>query len=231
MIKCLIVEDEIAGQEMLLRKLKIHFPECDVIAVIDNKEDAIDYLLNNELDLVFLDVQIKGGTGLEVLESIKQPEFESIFITAYDKYAIEALNSNASYYLLKPIHDREFKKGMLAILDKIRTKNKKNAVILIPDKGNQIPVQLEDILYFESEGAYTSIYFKEEKLLSSKNIGYYEKLLAENQFVRSHHSYLVNITKITRMIKGRSGVLIMSDGKEIPVAQRRLSEFLNYFIE
>ncbi len=230
MIKCLIVEDEQAGQQILLRKLTNLYPECNVLSIIDNKDEAVQFINNNELDLVFLDVQIIGGTGLDVLHECQKRNFETIFITAYDNFAISALNENASYYLLKPIMDEEFSKGMSIVLDKIKA-TKSPTKILIPNKGAYLPINLVDILYFESDGAYTYVVTAEDRVLSSKNIGYYEKTLPNDVFKRPHHSYIVNIDKIHMFKKGRSGILIMQNDKEIPVSQRKMNDFLDYFIE
>lgn len=227
MINCLIVEDEIAGQTILSKKINTFFPECKVNAIIESKDEAIRYLKNNTVDLVFLDVHLKGGTGLEVLMT-SEINFETVFITAHREYAIEALNSGASYYLLKPIQDSEFKKGLEIILERIKHK-KTVSTILVSDKNAQIPIKVDDILYFKSEGAYSHIYTEAGQFLSSKSIGYYEQQLLSEMFIRTHHSYLVNNKKISRLVKGRSGRLIMSNGDEIPVAQRRLNEFLSFY--
>lgn len=230
MIRCLIVEDEFAAQQILLKKIATYYPEIQVLDVINNKNDAVAFIDSTELDLVFLDVQIKGGTGLDVLQSAARRDFETVFITAYDHYAIEALNENASYYLLKPIRDTEFQKGLSLILGRINAK-KESSFILVPNKGIQLSIRTEDIIYLASDGAYTSVVTNTDTYLSSKNLGYYEKTLTTNHFVRSHHSYIVNLSKIQSLKRGRSGLLIMKNGVEIPVAQRRMNDFLEYFVE
>jgi two-component system, LytTR family, response regulator len=230
MIKCLVVEDEFAAQQILINKLQLWYPQIEVLAVINNKEEAIAFIERNELDLLFLDVQIKGGTGLEVLQGVSRRNFETVFITAYDNYAIEALNENASYYLLKPIRNAEFQKGMTVILSRINARSE-STFILVPNKGIQLSIKTDDIIYLESDGAYTYVVTSSDKYISSKNLGHYEKTLASNRFARSHHSYIVNLFKIQSFRKGRSGVLIMKNGAEIPVAQRRMNDFLDYFVE
>jgi len=230
MIRCLVVEDEFAAQQLLLKKIKTYYPTIRVMAVIDNKTEAVAYIDTHELDLVFLDVQIKGGTGLDVLQSTVNRDFEAVFITAYDHYAIEALNENASYYLLKPIRNEDFQKGMTTILSRIQTK-KEAAFILVPHRGIQQSIQTNDILYLESDGAYTVVVTSADRYVSSKNLGYYEKALNGSQFIRSHHSFIVNISCIQSFKKGRSGLLILKNGDEIPVAQRRMNDFRDYFVE
>ena len=141
------------------------------------------------------------------------------------KDAMEALNNNASYYLLKPIHDREFKKGMDLVLERIKRK-KIISTILVSHKNMQVPLNISQILYLKSEGAYSHIITKNEHYLSSKSIGHYEQLLTQSGFLRSHNSFLVNAKHITRLVKGRSGTLILSNGDEIPVSQRKLNDFM-----
>lgn len=230
MIKCLIVEDEFAAQQLLLKKLSLFYPQVEVVAVINNKNEAIAFIDRNELDLVFLDVQIKGGTGLEVLQSVANRNFEPVFITAYDKYAIEALNENASYYLMKPIRNSEFQKGMTVVLNRINAKTE-SAFMLVPNKGVQLSIKTDDIIYLESDGAYTYVVTGTERYVSSKNLGYYEKTLGGTGFVRSHHSFIVNLSKVQAFKKGRSGVLIMKNDVEIPISQRRMNDFRDYFVE
>jgi two-component system LytT family response regulator len=230
MVRCIIVEDDKISQELLIKKLAVSYPECEVVELFENKIDAVHFLNNNTIDLVFLDVNLKEGSGMDVLEEVEKRTFETIFITAHDNFAISALNQNASYYILKPIIDSEFKKGMTLVIDKIR-QSKSPSKILIPNKGVYLPINLVDILYFESDGAYTYVVTSEDRVLSSKNIGYYEKNLPVDLFKRPHHSYIVNIDKIHMFKKGRSGILIMQNDKEIPVSQRKMNDFLDYFIE
>jgi two-component system, LytTR family, response regulator len=230
MIKCLIVEDEYAAQQILQKKLNLFYPQVEVLAVIDNKEEAIEFIDSNEPDLVFLDVHIRGGSGLEVLQSVTNRAFEAVFITAYDKYAIDALNENASYYLLKPIRNADFQKGMTMIINRINAKTE-SSFMLVPNKGLQLSVKTDDIIYLESDGAYTYVVTATERYVSSKNLGYYERILGGNGFVRSHHSFIVNLSKVQALKKGRSGVLILKNDKEIPVSQRKMNDFRDYFVE
>jgi two-component system, LytTR family, response regulator len=230
MIKCLIVEDEFASQQILLRKLSLDFPQISVAAIVDNKDEAIAFIDGNEPDLVFLDVQIKGGTGLEVLAGCSNRDFEAIFITAYDHFAIEALNSNASYYLLKPLRDEDFRKGVDLVVSRILEK-KASGFILVPEKGQQVTIRMEDILFLESDGPYTNVVTEGRRYVSSRNIGYYEKMLPLSLFIRTHHSFIVNVRRIRSVVKGRTGMLVMDDGSEVPVAQRRKNDLREFFRE
>jgi len=224
-IDCVIIEDEIAGQVILSKKLEF-FPECNICGIFDNKEDAVVFLSENEVDIVFIDVHLKGGSGIDVIRELENRAFESIFITAHKDYAIEALNNNyASYYLLKPIHDADLKKAMTAVLQKVK-KRKEVSVIFVSHKNMQYAISIDDVLYFQSEGTYTHIFTKDGQYLSSKNIGYFENVLSAEQFFRIHHSYLINIVKAKELIKYRGGIVIMENGVQLPVSQRKLSSFV-----
>src|SRR6218665_2205725 len=112
MIKTLIIEDEIAGQELLKKNLGEHFPECRIDGVADHVNKGIAAITALQPDLVFLDIHIKGGTGFDILQHFPARRFEVIFITAYDHYAIQAIKEEVLDYILKPINAREFRKGV-----------------------------------------------------------------------------------------------------------------------
>lgn len=229
MIRCVIVEDDLFSQQVLIQKLSFHYPQCEVLAIFEDKDEAINYLQTNDrVDLVFLDGQINGGTGLEVLTACPNKKFEAVFVTAHDRYAIDALNAAAAYYLLKPIRTDDFKRGMDLILGKIG-KFSTSQTLLIPNKGSYTPIKYDEILYFESDGAYTHIITLNDRIVSSKNLGHFEKLLPKAQFKRSHHGYIVHLKHMQRLTKGRTGLITMSNGAEIPVAQRRMQEFMEFF--
>lgn len=227
MIKCLIVEDEIAGQVILKQKLKEFFPQCIIENTIDNKEEALDFLSKNEIHLAFLDVEIKGGTGIEILQSIDTNKIETIFITAYKKYAIEALNNKASFYLLKPISNAPFKKGMNEVIEKIVNK-RLSSTILVPHNKIHIPIAIKDIIYIKSEGAYSIIHIQNDHFMTSKSLSYYEDFLPKSVFIRTHNSFLVNDKHIVAVEKGRNGLLTMKNGDKVPVSQRRINDFLEH---
>ncbi|MFM7154781.1 MAG: LytR/AlgR family response regulator transcription factor, partial [Bacteroidota bacterium] len=107
-INCLIVEDEKLGQDILLKKLNLLFPRCKVVGIAESVKSAVTLMNTSRPDIVFMDVQIKGGTAFDILSEFPERAFHVIFLTAYSQYAIEALNKSASYYLLKPIDDDEF---------------------------------------------------------------------------------------------------------------------------
>jgi two-component system LytT family response regulator len=231
MIRTIIIEDEFFGQELLKKHIHEHFPEMAVVAVEGTVQGAVNAINTQKPDLVLLDIQIMGGTGFDVLKGLKSRNFELIFITAYNEYAIEAIKNDASDYILKPIKVNEFAAGMKKSIDRI------NARLAADRRDQTFPINTSigieylaehEILYFEADGTYTNVVCEHKKVLSSKNIGEYEKQLDKAVFFRTHHSYIINCRKVKKFEKGRSGRLIMSNGSEIPVSQRRIKEFTQF---
>ncbi|MCD6068613.1 MAG: two component transcriptional regulator, LytTR family [Bacteroidetes bacterium] len=228
MIRTIIVEDEYFGQELLKKHLSENFPETMVVATESTVSGAVEAINLHKPDLVLLDIQILGGTGFDVLKGIKNRNFELIFITAFNQYAIDAIKNDASDYILKPIKANEFATGMKKCIDRINTRSaplRKDQTFPINTSIGIEYLPENDILYFEADGTYTNVVCEHKKMLSSKNIGEYEKQLDKAIFFRTHHSYIINCKKIKKFEKGRSGRLIMSNGNEIPVSQRRIKEF------
>lgn len=229
-MNCVIIEDELAGQELLKIKLTRFFPEVTVIQIIDNKPEAVKFLNENPyiVDFIFLDIQIREGSGIQVLQEVNNRNFDVIFTTAYDQYTLDAFHLEATHYLLKPIQDSELK---AAIERLIRKKNNApgNETIIVPNKNNFFSLRINDILYFKSDGSYTEIFTPDKKLISSKNIGYFEKSLNKEYFFRVHHSYLVNKSQIIEIQKGRGGQVILKGDIQIPVSQRRMNDLMDQF--
>jgi two-component system LytT family response regulator len=224
MIRCLIVEDEVAGQELLLKKLKDHFPDLQVVQVIADFDVAIEYLKNNPVDLLFLDNMIRGGLGIDVIKQIPDLSAEVIFCTAYAEFAVEALNRNATYYLLKPYSDAELISAIEKAIQRIGQRT--NTLKLI--KTNPENILISDILFLRSKGAYCEFVLSDQRtILTSKNIGYYEKRLPIDQFYRIHHSYLIQLSKIESVTKGdQYQAKLKGYDTWLPISTRRASKFL-----
>lgn len=233
MIKTIIVEDEIAGQELLKKNIQDNFPDCNIETIVEHVDKAIKEIERIKPDLVFLDIHIKGGTGFDILKYFKKRDFEVIFVTAYNNFAIQAIKEEAVDYLLKPINTSEFIAGVSKAIEKIKTKSgsqKTNALNsktlnILTATGSEF-IYYDDILFLEAEGAYTYIHLHNSKVLSAKNIGEYEIQLEKHSFFRTHHSFIVNITHIAKFDKGRSGTITMKTGQNIPVSQRKIKEFV-----
>lgn len=235
-MKIIIVEDE-ENNTLLIKELlnKLSFT-TEVLGVAEEVEEAIELINQKKPDLLLLDVMIKGGTSFDVLEKIEQYSFETIFITAFNHFAIEAIKKQALDYILKPIMADEFTQALTRSKEKIDEKNKLKWVAEIDLApyfsikthigSEMIPIQ--SILYFEADGSYTRCVTEKNIVVISKNIGDIEKELSEKIFFRCHHSYIINHKSIEKVELNRSGFITCTNGQQIPISQRKKKEFLEF---
>jgi two-component system LytT family response regulator len=241
-LKTILVEDEKTSREILKNYLEKYCPFVSVLGEASNIDEALVLIRNNDLDLVFLDVEMPYGSGFDLLEKLGDTNFEVIFVTAYNQYAIEALNSHASYYLLKPISIDELIKAV-DYVTKIKNKEieLQNVVLVPKTKTNDniitIPTQdgfevlaIKDIMYCKADDNYTQIFLENKQIkLVSKTLKYFEAILKENGFARIHKSYLVNVSFIASYKKGKGGTISLVNGKELSVSASKKVELLTYF--
>ncbi|WP_405292554.1 LytR/AlgR family response regulator transcription factor [Algibacter sp. Ld11] len=241
-LSSIIVEDEETSREILKNYLKKYCPNVVILGEASNVEEALVLIRNNDLDLVFLDVEMPYGNAFDLLDKVGDVNFETVFVTAYNHYAIEALNAHASYYLMKPISIDELIKAVDYVAE---IKIKENALqdeILVP-KTNSITgkitipqldgfevLETADILYCKADDNYTEIYLSNnKKKLVSKTLKYFEDALSNSGFVRVHKSYLVNVNEVVKYLKGKGGSVLLSNGKEIMVSASKKAHLLSYF--
>ncbi|WP_335977127.1 LytTR family DNA-binding domain-containing protein [Gaetbulibacter jejuensis] len=241
-LKSIIVEDEETSRDILKNYLKKYCPNVDVLGEAANVDEALLLIRNNDLDLVFLDVEMPYGNAFDLLDKVGDIDFETVFVTAYNHYAIEALNAHASYYLMKPISIDELIKAVDYVTE-IKTKEEAlqdqvlvpktssvNGKITIPQQDGFEVLNTADILYCKADDNYTEIYLNtDKKKLVSKTLKYFEDALSDSSFARVHKSYLVNVNEVTKYVKGKGGSVILSNGKQIMVSASKKSELLSYF--
>jgi two-component system LytT family response regulator len=240
-LKAIIIEDEAIGRDILRNYISKYCPNVQLLGEASNIEEGQKLIEENELDLVFLDVEMPYGSGFDLLERIENQTFETIFVTAYDHYAIEALNNQATYYLLKPISIDELIKGVSLVTEIKEKESELENIVLTPKTTSSlskitIPQQdgfeviaISDILFCKADDNYTEIYFKNTKKLVSKTLKHFENLLKESSFARVHKSYLVNVNEVVKYKKGKGGSVILSNGKEVLVSSSKKANLLSYF--
>jgi len=241
-LKTIIVEDEQTSREILKNYLTKYCSTVEIIGEAQNIDEALVIIRNNDLDLVFLDVEMPYGSGFDLLEKLGNTNFEVIFVTAYDQYAIDALNKHASYYLLKPISIDELIKAVDYVTEIKTRENELQHSVLVPkinfsDHKITIPtqngfevLQMKDIIYCKADDNYTELYLNNNKIkLVSKTLKYFENALKENGFARIHKSFLVNVSYIISYKKGKGGTVYLSNGKELSVSASKKATFLSYF--
>ena len=237
----IIVEDEANSREILRNYLTKYCPDVNLVGEAASIEEAKGLLGKHAVDLVFLDVEMPFGTGFDFLDQLPERTFETVFVTAYNQYAIDALNNHAAYYLMKPINIDELIKAVDYVKE-IRQKedalegrillpklNKVEGKITLPQQDGFQVLNVSDILFCKADDNYTEIYLENKKILVSKTLKYFEEALSAFPFARIHKSYLVNVNEVVKYKKGKGGSVIVSNGKELLVSAAKKKELLAYF--
>jgi two-component system LytT family response regulator len=237
----IIVEDEATSREILREYLAKYCPQVKVIGEAATIKEGLQLIEANALDLVFLDVEMPFGNAFDLLEQVPDRTFETVFVTAYDQYALDALNNHAAYYLMKPISIDELQKAVNYVWEikekentledtvlRPKIKNVEGKITLPQQDGFQV-LNVADILYCKADDNYTEIYLMHKKILVSKTLKYFEDALTEFPFARIHKSYLVNVNEIVMYKKGKGGSVVVSNGKELMVSASKKKDLLSYF--
>lgn len=242
LLKSIVVEDEENSRVLLKNYLAKYCPNIDIVGEATNIDEALALIRQNNLDLVFLDVEMPFGNAFDLLEKVGNINFETIFVTAYNQYALEALNAHASYYLMKPISIDELIKAVDYVTEiKKKEQELANQVLVtksqfvdgkitIPQQNGFEVLDTADILYCKADDNYTEIYLSNnKKKLVSKTLKYFEDILKDSGFARVHKSYLVNVNHVVKYIKGKGGSVLLSNGKEVMVSAAKKSELLSFY--
>lgn len=229
MINCLIIDDEEAGRFFVRKKLNSFYPNIKHIYDAESLSDAQAILKQYPIDLVFLDIQLKGVSGFDFLARNPNRSFKVIFVTAYDEFALKAIQEDTVYYILKPIQNDQFKKGVDKALGQIMVSRQADENVVYISSNNRLEaIPFDEIYFIQSSGAYSNFQLENRVILSAKNLGFYEKNLPKNIFIRNHHSYIVNTQKITQIFKTRSGEILLKNGKRIPISQRKMTAVVEH---
>ncbi|KZS39249.1 LytR family transcriptional regulator [Aquimarina aggregata] len=240
-LTAIVVDDEANSRAIIRNYLGKYCPSVTVLGEAASVQETITLLAQHTPDVLFLDVEMPYGNAFDLLEQVPDRSFEIVFVTAYDHYAVDALNAQATYYLLKPIaidnlikavdhvsHIRQREKELqdAVLIPKVTTAEGK---ITIPQQDGFEVLKISDILYCQADDNYTKIYLDQGQKLVSKTLKYFEDSLSTEGFVRTHKSFLVNVSKITRYRKGKGGSIVLSSGKELAVSSSKKGVLLDYF--
>lgn len=246
-VKTIIIEDEEKSLYVLQEMIGQFAPDLDICGTAGHIQHAVALIGTTQPDLVFLDICIADGTGFDVLRNLPSKDFELIFITAYDNHALEAFRFAAIDYLLKPIGIQQFEeavdrarkrltehtrsKSVDSLLHNLTVRFEQNKKVSIPTFSGYEFVELTDIIWCRSDGSYTTFYLSNHShIISSRRIGHYESMLFSNNFCRIHNSIIINMQFIKSYVKGKGGYVVMSDGTELEISQRRKSDFLDRLV-
>ncbi len=239
MIKAVVIDDEQNNIDNLTRLLLNYCPDVMVAAATINADEGKRIILEEKPDLIFLDIQMPEKNGFELLQSLPQHHFEIIFVTAFDKYGIQAVKFAAIDYLLKPIDIVELKDAAKRAIIKISQKKQnlqlenllqllqhhqqkeEHRIALTTIKETRF-VKTQDIIRCESSNNYTTFFLHPfEKLLVSRPIFEYDEILADYGFIRCHQSHLVNKKFIKSWVKKDGGYLLLEDGSQLPISRQK----------
>lgn len=241
-MKAVIIEDEERSKIVLQNLLENYCPDVEVVATADAVTTGVKAVNSHHPDILFLDVQINGGTGFDILEQLENPKVAVIFTTAYDQYALKAFKFSAIDYLLKPIDIDELKSAVGKVNmsgrqeeDQYKIQNllsniknpAEDPVLLVSTSEAVEFVRIRDIVRCEAQGAYTQLFLRDTRpVMVSKVIKEFEFLLQEYGFYRVHQSHLINLKEVRKYVKSEN-YLLMRDGAQIQLARSRKDEFFN----
>lgn len=243
MISSIIVDDEPRNIDVLNRLITDYCEGISIVATASSVDAASRVIREKKPDLVFLDIEMPGKNAFDLIEELYPVDFEIIFVTAFEHYAIKAFRYSALDYLLKPVNLKELREAIQRAGSRIKEKNIQarldNLLSFENKKEMRIAVQLKngyqfhssnDIICCSAEGSYTRIYLANgSSLLSSSNLKHFDDLLPDDIFCRIHHAHLVNLNFAVSYSKGRSGMLQLTNGISLEVSQRKKDELLSRF--
>lgn len=243
-IRAVIIDDEKRSRETLSGLLLKHCNEdIEVVAEADGCVSGIEAIKIHNPEVVFLDIQMPDGSGFKLLEALDEINFEVVFTTAYDQFAIKAIRYSALDYLLKPIVPAELKnsvdkvkqkkssgtinKHIKVLLENIKDTNTASKRIILSTSEGMHIIDIKDIIRCESDDYYTRFFIRDRKpIMVSKTLKENEEMLSEYGFLRPHKSHLINIRFVKSYMKNDGGYILLQDGTNVPVSRRKKEKIL-----
>ena len=246
MIKAIVIDDQEFCVEMLSDLLQDHCTKSvQLVGTCSSGREALRQIPRLKPDVLFLDVEMPGMTGFEMLKKIPKRNFEVIFTTSYDKYMVDAMRHSAIDYLMKPIKPEELKESVnrllkkhnnysgdriQALFDNLRSRKNRFNKIALPTRDGLVFIAIDQILQCESDSNYTTIHLASgETMLVTKTLKDIETLIDSDEFFRIHHSHLVNLNHVKRYVKGAGGYVILSNDSSVNVSRNRKEDFIEHF--
>jgi len=242
-MKILVVDNDAVIREGLVQLILQEAHDLSELQQATGVSEGLAAIRSFQPDLVFLDVEMDDGTGFDLLNQLTDISFQLVFITAHNKYAVNAFKFSAIDFLLKPIDRQELIDALKKVSEQVAQKDIASQLSILRNTLNQLHssdqkivlkdsksmyfVRIEDIMNCESEGSYLTFHLTDgKKIVVCKSMKEYEQLLEPFLFVRTHHSHLVNIRKIARIDKTEGGTLVLENGAQIPMSQRKRDQII-----
>jgi two-component system LytT family response regulator len=244
-INTFIVDDEKNATDMLVSLLQDYFPKVRVVGTADSIKSAYEGIQSHKPDLVFLDINLGSQLSFELLELFDKIDFQIIFLTAYEQYAIQAIKVSALDYVLKPVNIGKLKEAITRyneqlesnitmkvgqMISNISTDDLNQHKIALPVQSGTEFKRIDDILYLMADGSYTRFHFRDKtQIVVSKHLKLYNDVLIDYGFYRIHNSVLINLKYVRKIGKSHGGYVIMEDGNELSISKSRKDGFLTVF--
>ncbi|MCK9421704.1 MAG: LytTR family DNA-binding domain-containing protein [Bacteroidales bacterium] len=245
MLRTVIIDDEDHVRETIGRLIAVHCPQVKLVGEANGVESGLKIIRNTHPQLVLLDIRMDDGTGFDLLHKLETIDFKVIFITAYEKYAVQAFKFTAIDFLLKPINPEELTDAvkraetlvqehlnsqLQTLEENLKTEILHKKKVVLKTLDNIYLVDLQSITHCESDGCYTYINTTNgDRILISKTLREFDDMFNECGFYRIHKSYLINLSQIKRFEKHEGGYIILNNDCRIPVASRKREELLELF--
>lgn len=235
-MKAIIIDDELSNILLLKKDLKEFCPLVQLLQEFTSPVLAIEYLKTNQVDIVFLDISMPEMNGFDFLSHFPNAKFSVIFVTAYEGFALKAFEFYAVDYLLKPVSADKLIRAVSRVEEKKKGENgelqklqemllglqqvyQKSSTLSIPTLQGFEMIELSEIKYLAAEGNYVELIMKESKLVVSKSLGDFEKVLDPIKFIRIHNSFIINIAEVKKYIRGDGGIVELLGGVQLPVSR------------
>jgi len=239
--KTLVLDDDRQISLLLENLITKKIPKLDIVGIGDSVAKSLELIESTKPDLVFMDIGFPDGDGFSIIDQAKYSDYEVIFITSHDQFAMKAFEYSALHYLKKPIIPKDVFEAVDRFLDAkeedsiaLKLKKIKESLLhdepklIIPSSEGLHIVKINDIIRCEASDVYTYFHLLTGKtLIASKSLNNYEKLLSDINFVRIHSKHLINLRYVTQYIKGKGGYVVLEQGHEVEVSIRKKMDFMN----
>jgi two-component system, LytTR family, response regulator len=244
MLKAIIVDDEEDGRTVMEVLLRDHFKDISIEAICENGKDGVKAIIELHPDIVFLDIDMPGMNGFDVLDCVKSLPVKVIFVTAHNEHAIRAFKYSAVDYILKPVSIDDLREaiskaqniqfhqmGLVSryemLLNQLNQKDQVPEVIALPLADGLQVVNVHQIMYCKADRNYTHVHIHPaEKVLVSRPLKEFENMLIPHGFFRIHHSALINMKYVSKYVRSDGGYVLMKDNSSIEIARQRKDAFL-----
>lgn len=242
-MRAIIVEDELNVREGFVKLIQKFCPEISVVNMASSVEEAMDVIAHTSFEILFLDINLPDGSGFDLVHRLDRRDFHIIFVTAYNQYAIDAFRVSAVDYLMKPVSPDGLKKAIAKVrgiglpemssvktsilADRLAGSYQQSEKIILKDQDAVRVVEISTIIYCQADGGYTKFFIEDAPdMLVTTNLKDYERILSPYGFVRNHHSFMVNLNRVTSIEKADGGYVVLDDTVRLPVSKRKRTEVM-----